>query len=137
MAVGVALIAVLSLAVAADWNLDVPWGGGVGDRTERPTTPAELTRYELGVGKLVVDLRRLQVPPGTTAVEARAGIGELTVQLPQGVSVAVVASSGLGQVRRWASRRAASPAGSTPPPRPAATAGSSSTCGSTTWCRWP
>jgi len=27
------------------------------------------------------------------------GIGELTVQLPQGISVAVVASSGLGQVQ--------------------------------------
>ena len=39
------------------------------------------------------------MPPGTTAVDARVGIGELTVQLPQGVSVAVVASSGLGQVQ--------------------------------------
>lgn len=99
MVVGVALTVVLSLAAAADWDLDVPWGGGVGDRTERPSAPADLTGYELGVGNLVVDLRQLQVPPGTTAVDARVGIGELTVQLPQGVSVAVVASSGLGQVQ--------------------------------------
>jgi Cell wall-active antibiotics response 4TMS YvqF len=99
MVVGVALTVVLSLAVAADWDLDVPWGGGVGDRTERPSTSADLTGYELGVGNLVVDLRQLQVPPGTTAVDARVGIGELTVRLPQGVSVAVVASSGLGQVQ--------------------------------------
>jgi hypothetical protein len=68
MVVGVALTVVLSLAAAADWDLDVPWGGGVGDRTERPTTPADLTGYELGVGNL-------------------------------GVSVQVVASSGLGQVQ--------------------------------------
>ena len=99
MVVGVALTVVLSLAAAADWDLDVPWGGGVGDRTERPSTPAALTGYELGVGNLVVDLRQLQVPPGTTVVDARVGIGELTVQLPRGVSVAVVASSGLGQVQ--------------------------------------
>ena len=99
MVVGIALTVVLSLAVAADWDLEVPLGGGVGDRTERPTAPDELTGYELGVGTLEVDLRQLQVPPGTTTVEARVGIGELAVKLPQGVSVAVVARSGLGQVQ--------------------------------------
>jgi hypothetical protein len=99
MVVGVALTVVVSLAAAAGWDLDVPLGGGAGDRTERPTTPAELTGYELGIGNLVVDLRQLQVPPGTTTVEARVGIGELTVEVPQGVSVAVVARSGLGQVQ--------------------------------------
>ena len=99
MVVGVALVVVLSVAVAADWDLDVPWTGGVGDRTERPTTPAELREYELGVGNLVVDLSRLQVPAGTTAVEARLGVGELVVELPDGVSVEVVASSGLGEVQ--------------------------------------
>lgn len=99
MVVGVALVVVLSVAVAADWDLDVPWTGGVGDRTERPVTPAELGEYELGVGNLVVDLSRLQVPAGTTAVEARLGVGELVVELPDGVSVEVVASSGLGEVQ--------------------------------------
>jgi hypothetical protein len=99
MVVGVALTVVLALAAAAGWDLDVPLGGGVGDRTERPGTAADLTEYELGIGNLVVDLRQLQVPPGTTTVEARVGIGELTVEVPQGVSVAVVASSGLGQVQ--------------------------------------
>jgi len=99
MVVGVALAVVLSLAAAADWDLEIPLGGGVGDRTERPTTPADLTGYELGVGDLVVDLRQLQVPPGTTTVQARVGVGELAVEVPQGVSVAVVARSGLGQVQ--------------------------------------
>ena len=99
MVVGVALMVVLSVAVAADWDLDVPLAGGVGDRTEQPTTPADLTTYELGVGDLLLDLRQLQVPPGTTAVEARVGVGELVVELPDGVSVEVVASSGLGEVQ--------------------------------------
>ena len=99
MVVGVALMVVLSVAVAADWDLDVPLAGGVGDRTEQPTTPADLTTYELGVGDLLLDLRQLQVPPGTTAVEARVGVGELVVELPDGVTVEVVASSGLGEVQ--------------------------------------
>ena len=99
MVVGIALMLVLSLAVAADWDLDVPLGGGVGDRTELPSTPADLTEYELGVGNLQVDLRQLQVPPGTTVVEARVGIGELEVEVPGGVSVEAVAKSGLGEVQ--------------------------------------
>jgi Cell wall-active antibiotics response 4TMS YvqF len=99
MVVGVVLMVVLSVAVAADWDLDVPLAGGVGDRTEQPTTPADLTTYELGVGSLQVDLRQLQVPAGTTTVEARVGVGELAVEVPGGVSVEVVARSGLGEVQ--------------------------------------
>jgi len=90
---------VLAVAAAANWDLDVPLAGGVGDRTERPATPAQLTTYELGVGDFLLDLQQLQVPPGTTAVQARVGIGELVVQVPEGVSVRVVASSGLGEVQ--------------------------------------
>jgi hypothetical protein len=99
MVVGVALTAVLAVAVAADWELEVPLGGGVGDRTERPATPAELDTYELGAGDFVLDLRQLQVPPGTTPVRARVGLGELVVELPDGVSARVVARSGVGEVQ--------------------------------------
>jgi hypothetical protein len=99
MVIGVVLMVVLSVAVAADWDLDVPLAAGVGDRTERPTTPADLGEYELGVGDLRVDLRQLQVPAGTTRVEARVGVGELQVDVPGGVSVEVVAGSGLGEVQ--------------------------------------
>jgi len=70
-----------------------------GGASGRPATPAQLTRYELGVGNFLLDLQQLQVPPGTTAVQARVGIGELVVQVPNGVSVRVVASSGLGEVQ--------------------------------------
>ena len=99
MVVGVVLTAVLAVAAAADWDLDVPLAGGVGDRTERPATPAELTSYELGAGDLLLNLRQLQVPPGTIAVKARVGVGELVVEVPDGVTVRVVASSGLGEVQ--------------------------------------
>ena len=96
---GVALMVVLSLAVAVDWDVDVPVTGGVGDRTEQPRTPGDLTTYELAVGNLQVDLRQLQVPPGTTAVEARVGVGQLVVHVPGGVTVDVMARSGLGEVQ--------------------------------------
>jgi hypothetical protein len=99
MVVGVVLTVVLAVAAAANWDLEVPLAGGVGDRTERPATPAQLTTYELGVGDLVVDLRQLQVPPGTTAVAARVGAGELVVRVPGGVSVEAVARAGVGQVQ--------------------------------------
>jgi hypothetical protein len=98
MVVGVVLMVLLSLGVAADWDLDLPLSG-VGDRSEQPTSTAQLRRYELGAGNFELDLRRLQLPPGTTTVEARVGIGELVVEVPEGVSLTVVASSGLGQVQ--------------------------------------
>jgi predicted membrane protein len=97
--VGIALTVVLSVAVAADWDLDVPLAGGVGDRDEQPVTPAELTDYELGAGDFNLDLRRLEVPPGTTTVRARVGFGELFVDLPDGVAVEVDARAGVGNVR--------------------------------------
>jgi predicted membrane protein len=99
MVVGVVLTVVLSLAVTVDWDLDMPVTGGVGDRTEQPRVPGDLTDYELAVGNLEVDLRQLQVPPGTTAVDARVGVGELVVHVPSGVSVDVSARSGLGEVQ--------------------------------------
>ena len=51
------------------------------------------------MGNFELDLRQLQLPLGTTTVTARVGIGQLVVQVPQGVSVQVVASSGLGEVQ--------------------------------------
>jgi Cell wall-active antibiotics response 4TMS YvqF len=99
MVVGVVLTVVLSLAAATDWDLDVPLGGGVGDRNEQPVTPADLSDYELGAGDFHLDLRQLQVPPGTTTVRARVGFGELAVDLPGGVAVEVDARAGVGNVQ--------------------------------------
>jgi predicted membrane protein len=99
MVVGVALAVVLSAASATDWDLDLPLAGGVGDRREQPSTPADLAEYQLGVGNFHLDLRELQVPAGATTVTARVGAGELVVEVPTGVAVEVDARSGLGNVR--------------------------------------
>jgi hypothetical protein len=99
MVVGLVLVAVLSVAVATDWDVEVPFAGGVGDRSEQPVSPADLTSYQLGAGNFRLDLRQLQLPAGTTRVQARVGVGELVVELPTGVAVEVDARSGLGNVR--------------------------------------
>jgi Cell wall-active antibiotics response 4TMS YvqF len=99
MVIGLVLTVVLALAVASDWDLGVPLGGGVGDRTERPATPADLKDYQLAAGDFLLDLRQLQVPPGTTTVGARVGIGELVVEVPDGVTVRVVSSAGIGELQ--------------------------------------
>jgi hypothetical protein len=122
MGVGVALMLLLSVAVAADWNLDLPLAGGVGDRSARPATPAELRRYELGVGNFQLDLRQLQVPAGTTAVQARVGIGSWTSGSPTGSRSTWWPAPGLARSRCWAGRRAGWPAGSRPAPATATAA---------------
>jgi predicted membrane protein len=99
MVVGVVLVVVLSVAVATDWDVEVPLAGGVGDRSEQPVTPADLSEYRLGMGEFRLDLARLQVPVGTTTIDARVGVGELRVELPDGVSAEIVARAGLGNVR--------------------------------------
>ncbi|HEU4400196.1 MAG TPA: LiaF domain-containing protein [Actinomycetota bacterium] len=98
MVLGLVLTLVLAVAVGTDWGLEVTLAGGVGDRVEEPTTAADLRDYRLAVGTLTVDLTRLQVPEGTTAVRARVGLGELVVRAPAGVAVRVDGRSGVGQV---------------------------------------
>jgi hypothetical protein len=98
MVLGLALTLLLAVAVGTDWGLQVTLVGGVGDRVEQPATPADLRDYRLAVGTLTVDLTSLQVPDGTTSVQARVGLGELVVKTPAGVAVRVDGRSGVGQV---------------------------------------
>jgi predicted membrane protein len=39
------------------------------------------------------------VPPGTTTVHARVGVGQIQVEPPDGIALQVVGRSGLGQVQ--------------------------------------
>jgi hypothetical protein len=98
MVIGLVLTLVLVVAVGTDWGLGVTLVGGVGDRVEQPTTPADLREYRLAVGQLTVDLTGLQVPAGTTTVKAGVGLGELVVKAPAGVAVRLDGRSGVGQV---------------------------------------
>jgi hypothetical protein len=96
IATGIVLSVVLLLGSA----IDFPIGGGAGERTYRPPTAAALrSEYQLGVGELTLDLTALEgaIPPGErTRVEL--GIGEVVVIVPEGLTVGIRASAGLGSV---------------------------------------
>jgi hypothetical protein len=103
----VALGVVLTLVLAAGTVVDIPFEGGVGERVERPTVFQDRS-YELAVGKLTVDLRDLRVSPDAVRVEARVGIGQLLVIVPQPSEVPCVsvhAKAGLGEVDVFGEQR--------------------------------
>jgi hypothetical protein len=95
----VAIGVVLALTAALFAAVDVPLGSGVGERDERPDRAEDLQRsYELAVGELVLDLSRLEVPVGTTRVEARVAVGELQVIVPADVALEIQGRVSAGEV---------------------------------------
>jgi len=96
----VALVAVIvGGAFTAVALSGVPIHGGVGDREWRPTVASQVQPdYRLAVGNMVLDLRNVQFPAGSTSVNASVGIGHLLVEVPPGLVVSVNAHSGIGNV---------------------------------------
>ncbi len=70
----------------------------MGDRVFRPTSLDELQpSYELGAGKLTLDLSQLPAIEGKREVQVQQGVGELRVILPPGPSVEARGRVGLGE----------------------------------------
>jgi len=92
---------VLVVGLSASSLVDVPFEGGFGNRTERPTTPAAVDHeYRLAVGQLTVDLRDVHLAAGSHLdVDASVGIGHLVVIVPRNVEVDVHGHAGAGVVR--------------------------------------
>ena len=91
-----AVVLVLPLAVVSAAGIDLH--GGVGERTDRPATVAEIKpEYRVGVGKMTVDLRRLDLPAGNTDVNVVVGVGEAVVRVPDNACVSTDAQIGAGQ----------------------------------------
>jgi hypothetical protein len=79
--------------------LDIPLGGGWGDRTYEPTSRAEIrSPYELSGGQLHLDLRDVSFAGAATRVEASVGFGQLLVDVPENVRVVVHARVSAGNV---------------------------------------
>ncbi|MGY1821500.1 PspC domain-containing protein [Geodermatophilus sp. SYSU D00079] len=94
-----ALLSVALMVVSAEPWRDVD--GGVGDRTYRPLTAADVrSEYHLGVGDAVLDLTAVDYSdldgPITTRVDA--GVGDVDVWIPDSADVRVQVSSGIGDV---------------------------------------
>ena len=72
---------------------------GVGDKLEQPVTAAALDpSYELGVGKLELDLTSVPLSAGTTEVDASVGVGELVITVPDDVALELDAHAGVGDL---------------------------------------
>ncbi len=97
----IAIGIVLTVLLAAASAVDIPLEGGVGERTERPTSLSEVkSEYRLAVGQLTLDLTSVPVPITGTArtVRARVGVGQLIVELPSDQLAVVRGHAGMGQV---------------------------------------
>jgi hypothetical protein len=89
---GIIITIAVVLSSVAEVVLDVPFGGGVGEK-EHVVTGEVADEYRWGIGKMVVDLRG---GSGSGTVEISVAIGELIVIVPEGV--AVEAEAGIGEV---------------------------------------
>lgn len=96
IALGIVLTVILTIASGFDIRLR----GGVGDRTERPATLADVkNEYHLSIGQLVIDLRSIQFPEAASrTIKASVGMGQLTVRVPAETFVRATAHAGAGQV---------------------------------------
>jgi phage shock protein PspC (stress-responsive transcriptional regulator) len=91
---------VLLLITLPAATIDVPLTGGTGSHEYRPLARSEIrSKYEMGIGRLNVDLSDAQLAGHTTRVKARLGIGEMIVDVPSTVRVVVHAHAGAGSVR--------------------------------------
>jgi predicted membrane protein len=70
-----------------------------GDRSHTVTDIAELeSSYRLGAGTLTLDLRDLELPAGTTELDASVSMGELVVRVPDDVAVTGTGNTLAGEV---------------------------------------
>ena len=96
---------VLTILLLLGTAFDLPFGGGIGERYEHPTTVEGLgSEYRLGVGRLTLDLTAIDLDRYATthpipAVHARVGVGQLVVIVPDGALISAVGRAGLGSVQ--------------------------------------
>jgi phage shock protein PspC (stress-responsive transcriptional regulator) len=96
------LATLVSLAVLASGGVlayvaatGVPIEGGVGQRVYQPSSVSEIQhQYHLAIGTMNIDLRGVGFNHATRTIVATIGIGQLMVEIPQGVQVNLNAQSG-------------------------------------------
>jgi phage shock protein PspC (stress-responsive transcriptional regulator) len=92
-----ALSLALPVAFVSAANIDLH--GGAGEKDYTPTSAAQVRdSYDLGAGRLVVDLRSAKLPPGDHPLKLKVGVGEGVLLVPDNVCVATKAKVGVGQV---------------------------------------
>jgi phage shock protein PspC (stress-responsive transcriptional regulator)/predicted membrane protein len=99
-------IGVLSIVILASGALlayvssaGTPVSGGIGQRIYEPTSLSEVHRtYRLAIGKMTIDLRDVSFAQQTVSVTATVAAGDLTIEVPPGVRVNLVAQSGSNHI---------------------------------------
>jgi hypothetical protein len=96
--VGLVVLGLLLIPLVAAASLaDVPFRGGVDDRWIEPQSAAQVrSDYQLGYGRLTLDLSNVKFGKDPTRVQASVGMGELVVYVPPGVPVEARGRSGAG-----------------------------------------
>jgi phage shock protein PspC (stress-responsive transcriptional regulator) len=92
---------VLAVPLGTVAAADISFGDGVGDREYRPASISSLPDdgYELGIGRLAIDLRELGWRSDTVIdLDANLGIGELAIAVPEKVCVSAHATAGAGEI---------------------------------------
>jgi phage shock protein PspC (stress-responsive transcriptional regulator) len=93
-----ALSLAIPLAVVTAAGIHV--SGGVGDHEYRPGSAATVrSSYDLGVGRLVVDLRQAHLAPGDHPVKLDVGVGQAMLLVPRNVCVSTNGKAGVGAVQ--------------------------------------
>jgi len=72
--------------------------GDVGDAIEAPATLADIDAFEHGIGKLTVDLTAPGLEGEDFEIDAKLGIGDLLVLVPEDADVTVDAHVGAGNI---------------------------------------
>lgn len=93
-------VAAIGLGASAAAASDLDLGGGIGERTYEPAAVSEIPApgYELGIGRLAVDLRQLEWRGQTIELDLDLGIGEAVVAVPERVCVVADARVGAGEL---------------------------------------
>ncbi|MCB0997426.1 MAG: PspC domain-containing protein [Acidimicrobiales bacterium] len=95
----VALGMVIAVVLLPTAIVEPTIGEGIGERTYTPTSLTELRDdYELGIGRLEVDLTALDLDGTTQSIAVSLGIGELVVHVPDDVDVEVHADLDIGDL---------------------------------------
>ncbi len=100
--VRVLVLPALALALGAAFvsAADIDLKGGVGEHKYRPSAAADVRdHYRLGAGRLVVDLRRAELPRGDLPLRLDLGMGQAVLVVPEDVCVATHAQVGMGAVQ--------------------------------------
>lgn len=96
VAVGVVLTVLVLLAGALDVLTDIPFSGGVGEKSHEPTSRAA-SEYRWGIGKMTLDLREADALNGEQ-IQASVVLGELVVIVPPDVPLVIRGHAGVGEV---------------------------------------